>query len=393
MQQAREVFKTIRLDSRRLGAILDRLDGLADQAQHKHQQERQHPRYAMRIHACVIHMQQPGENEPTAYLAPTRDISAMGMSFLHGGYVHPQTKCAIHLISSHGTWSDVDGTVVRCRYVDGPIHEVAVQFSHRIEPSEFCPTAFRTRVLLAEDDPALVQLTLVHLNVLNAEADHAENGRLAVDRALAKPYDIILMDIEMPVLDGLAAVTELRAAGYSGRIIAMTSLSQPADRERCLAAGFDGYLAKPFSRSELAREIEAVREKPLLSTLESDPELLPVIQQFVADLPARLQRVQEAFDRRSNLELEAAARIIKGPAGGFGFQPISDAAATLEQAARERQPHVTLKRRVDELAHWCGRARATVPEGGSAVVSDSVLPSADSSHQPKDQKNGTLMLH
>jgi CheY-like chemotaxis protein len=83
-----------------------------------------------------------------------------------------------------------------------------------------------------------------------------DNGQLAVDRALeadseGRPYDIVLMDIQMPVLDGRAATRALRARGYEHPIVALTASAMAGDRELALASGCDGFLVKPIDREAL----------------------------------------------------------------------------------------------------------------------------------------------
>ncbi|MFQ5513705.1 MAG: ATP-binding protein [Myxococcota bacterium] len=114
------------------------------------------------------------------------------------------------------------------------------------------------RVLLAEDGPDNQRLLRRILTAARAEVEIAENGAVACERALAeqavgRPFDAILMDIQMPVMDGHAATMSLRQQGYSRPIIALTANAMKGDRERCLAAGCDDFVSKPVKKSVLIR--------------------------------------------------------------------------------------------------------------------------------------------
>jgi CheY-like chemotaxis protein len=112
------------------------------------------------------------------------------------------------------------------------------------------------RILLAEDSPDNQELLSFLLRRANGLVTIAENGQIAHDLALQalardEPFDVILMDMQMPVLDGYLATAQLRQVGYVLPIIALTAHSMQSDQKRCLDAGCDAYLTKPIDRSQL----------------------------------------------------------------------------------------------------------------------------------------------
>ncbi|MGE4544977.1 MAG: response regulator [Pedobacter sp.] len=113
-----------------------------------------------------------------------------------------------------------------------------------------------TRILVAEDNPTTRRMLAISLKSRNCDVVPAENGQQAVDLALEKTFDLILMDCQMPVMDGYQAVTQLRKAGINTPVIAMTAHSQSEVGNLCQQVGMDDYLAKPFKHSHLYRLID-----------------------------------------------------------------------------------------------------------------------------------------
>jgi PAS domain S-box-containing protein len=223
-------------------------------------------------------------------------------------------------------------------------------------------TRRKLRILLAEDN--LVNQTLVVR--LLGKAGHnvvvAGNGKEAL-AALAKAgpgaFDLVLMDVQMPEMDGFEAAAAIRkkerGTGTHLPIVAMTAHAMKGDRERCLAAGMDGYLSKPVQREELIDAVERhsyespapekdrlARKQPgldraaVLARLDGDEELLAELAGlFIQDSPKRLSAIQQAIEQDDAQGLERAAHALKGSVGNFVIPTAVKAAQTLETMGRE----------------------------------------------------------
>lgn len=344
--------------------ILDRLD---DASSARSSDRREYPRFPFRIKSCPIELQPTTSGSRTSYLAPTRNLSARGMAFLHGMFVHDGTKCTIQLISQYGSWSEITGTVIGCRYVESGVHEVCVNFDDKIEPSDFCRAAVSYRVLIAEDDDSIARLATHHLESLNATVERVENGEEAVEQARRGSFDVILMDIEMPIMDGLEATRALRASGYAGMIYAMTALTRPEDAQSCLDAGCDKYIGKPSGPDVFASILDSLTQEPLTSIYQEDPALRPLIARWVEELPRHVRSMQDALLSEQLSVLEERARTLKGQAGGFGFDSISEAAGALETGIHGADPSAAITQCMAELSELCSLARAPSISGGEAA--------------------------
>src|SRR5437867_909744 len=254
------------------------------------------------------------------------------------------------------------GSLAGVRLLDRPPEVRAA--AERPEPSADERQALRGRILLAEDGLDARRLLARHLRAAGAEVETAENGLVACELALraaeaGAPYDLILMDMQMPELDGYAAAARLRAAGYRGPIVALTAHAMEDERARCLGAGCDGFAAKPILRRtliEVARAYLApAGAAPLVSALAADAEIARLLDGFVGRLPERLGAMERALGTRDLVGLADLAHQLKGAATGYGFPTITEAAAELEAVAAARGE---VERALAALADVCRRAAA-----------------------------------
>ena len=221
------------------------------------------------------------------------------------------------------------------------------------------------RVLLVEDGLTNQKVAIDLLTHRGHEVELACNGAEALAHMRRGDFDVVLMDIHMPVMDGLAASRAIRErereTGGHVPIVAMTASATKEDRERCLAAGMDDYVTKPFRAAELFRAVEesTAREAPrdrllpespvpetwaplpcldregALQRLEGNRLLLEeMIELFREESPRLMQEIEAAIARRDAVALRLAAHTLKGAAQVIGGQALGAAAQRLEALAR-----------------------------------------------------------
>ncbi|MGI9134611.1 MAG: response regulator, partial [Rhodoferax sp.] len=205
------------------------------------------------------------------------------------------------------------------------------------------------RVLLVEDHAINQKLAIALLERWGHQVVVAENGQVALELLARQQFDVILMDMMMPVMDGLEATQRIRAMplGRSTPIIAMTANAMESDRERCLAAGMDDYLSKPIKAVELQQKIQqyvgAIGQGSAPSATAFDyaaamtgvdQEVLHIIAQpFIEQWPIDLQKIRNGLATGELKSVLHTTHALKGTLSMFGAKPASDLAYQMEQCA------------------------------------------------------------
>ncbi len=235
-------------------------------------------------------------------------------------------------------------------------------------PHETRRTQRTLHILVAEDNPMNQKLVLRLLEKWGHRPTLARNGREAFEATARKPFDLVLMDVQMPEWGGLEATEAIRRGekerGKHVPIVAMTAHAMKGDRERCLAAGMDGYVSKPIDARELYETIHAIAgdgtelpdldEPALLRGVAGDRKLLrELVEIFLEDAPPQIAAMRAAVAKRDAAQLAIAAHSIKSSVGIFSKSAVFEAARTLESQGREsdlRGAKETLARLESELA-------------------------------------------
>jgi CheY-like chemotaxis protein len=212
----------------------------------------------------------------------------------------------------------------------------------------------KLRILLAEDNPINQKLALALLQKLGYPADAVSNGQEAVEAAQATAYNLILMDIQMPEMDGLDATRYLRSLG--GRfdsipIIAMTALAQSGDRERCLQAGMNDYIVKPIDRKEFVDKLDRwvpvsgdedgaagyvpIDLETVLPRFMNNNELFTqLLEVFIREVDENLDVIRAAWESADHVEVFEIAHYFKGMSANFNAGKFTALAEAMETQAR-----------------------------------------------------------
>jgi PAS domain S-box-containing protein len=225
-------------------------------------------------------------------------------------------------------------------------------------------------ILLVEDSSDNRTITLAYLQDTPYRVEIAENGAVAYAKFIAGPYDLVLMDRQMPVMDGLTATRAIRAWERANQrpptpIVALTASALKGDQEQCMAAGCTAYLTKPIKQEVL---LQAIKEHSLVMPASSKDEgsrkdtILVHANPMLADLiPGFLQNrrrdvvaMLDALDQGDFAIVESLGHGMKGAGGSWGFQAITDIGAALEQAAEGADGDASRKC-VGELSRYLDR--------------------------------------
>lgn len=217
------------------------------------------------------------------------------------------------------------------------------------------------KVLLADDVVENQKLICHYVKNMGVEIDVAINGQEAVEMAQLKAYDLILMDIRMPILDGIGAMRQLRAAGSKVPIISLSANNMAEDAARYIQAGFNETASKPIVRASFkqllskylkAADAESNNEAPIYSALlETEPEFQDVVDVFLEKLPELIESIRNSFEQGNWDKLKDELHRVKGVSGNYGYNELMKLVAKGEFVAtsKDRQAFITLFEEIKEI--------------------------------------------
>jgi PAS domain S-box-containing protein len=283
--------------------------------------------------------------------------------------------------------------------VSSPKHEAPIVTRHSLEEARAHAREqlWRAHVLVAEDNAVNQKVAVRMLERLGYRADVAANGLEALEALSRIPYAAVLMDVQMPEMDGYAATAEIRRREGDARhtpIIAMTANALEGDREKTIGAGMDDYIAKPVNSKELDATLkrwlsqpdeartaseeasidseappteEPVIDRPLLESLrelqgEGERDIFnELIELFLSDVPLQLADLREAAEAGESHSVERIAHTLKGSAANMGALRMKALLAELEEIGRSEELGAAPER-IAQVEKEFGRVRAVLED-------------------------------
>jgi CheY-like chemotaxis protein len=209
------------------------------------------------------------------------------------------------------------------------------------------------RILLAEDSQDNVLLIQSYLRSSGCGADVACNGEIALEKYMAGTYDVVLMDVQMPVMDGYSATRRIRRWEAEHRtrrpvpILALTAHALPEEVRKSLDAGCTAHLTKPIRKATLLRAIA----EHTMGRVRVDSSLAGLVPGFLANRRRDIEAIGTALDQSDYENVRILGHNMKGSGAGYGFSRITEIGAALEQAAG-RQAVEEIHERTADLTRY-----------------------------------------
>lgn len=291
-----------------------------------------------------------------------RNLSKRGIAFIHGRFIYPGMLTDVTLPTLDGELIQVHGKVRNCRHISGIVHEVSIVFTSVIdiemfvelnadqkstyrqecahEPGHESVTAAEPvgpSALIVDDSSTDRRLYAMWLRKLGLDATEAETGSETSRLVKSHAYDAMLVDINLENENGKDVIRNVRDLGFHAPIVAISADGSDRCQSDALEAGGNAFLVKPFSREDLEqafRQIAVVsntsgEDAPIFSSINGDPEMRPLLQDFVSSLSRQTQKLRDAMHQADMNTLRDISRLLKGSGGSYGFNTVTDNANDL----------------------------------------------------------------
>ena len=260
------------------------------------------------------------------------------------------------VIAQHGVLNDgviLVNKPLKCSVVTNKIREVLGTNMKKTDEQSAHEKLNGRNILLADDNDDIRKLLQVYMKDYECNIDIAENGKVAVDKFKLGKYDWVLMDMQMPIMDGHNATEEIRKwedeTGINQTIIiALTGNAAKEEIDKCLNAGCSSHLAKPIKKDTLVNALivnmpgeendacnkDEMQEERFIAHVDKD--LKDLIPEYLQERQSDINKIQEAMKAQDYQTVRILGHTLKGSGGGYGFDPITELGLHIEDAAKEK---------------------------------------------------------
>ncbi|WP_455204201.1 ATP-binding protein [Kaarinaea lacus] len=293
-----------------------------------------------------------------ADVSTTRKYGGTGLGLCISKQLAQMLGGDLRCSSEKGSGSTFRLTISVGENINSPVIENIEEVGeYKSAPSNSSIPSLSGEILLAEDSPDNQALVSLYIEKTGASLTIVDNGEKAVEAALSKDFDLILMDMQMPVMSGEEAVKWLREAGNRTPITMLTANAMKDERDKCMGLGANGFLTKPIVTADFYRNLSEYLQPannnsaPLENDQHYDDDFKELVDAFLQDLPNRIDRLNNAATEEQWQELREEIHRLKGVGGGFGFPAITELCEQIEQQLT-LQGILEVKKLLDDLSSY-----------------------------------------
>jgi CheY-like chemotaxis protein len=275
------------------------------------------------------------------------------------------------VLANHGVLAEgitLINKPIKSNVLASKIREVLNSDLHKLQSQSAHEKLKGLNILLADDNEDIRKLIKVFLEDYKCNIDIAENGKAALEKFRPGRYDLVLMDMQMPVMDGLTATKEIRTreketGTEKTTIIALTGNASEEKVNECLNAGCSNHLAKPIKREQLVNALvsdasvikhnECNNEEEQIENIVAhvDKDLKELIPKYLSERQNDINRIHDAIKEQDYEAVRSLGHTLKGSGGGYGFDQITEIGIHLEESANENNLE-DIEKYTNELSYY-----------------------------------------
>ena len=388
---AKQTIETLRFSARDKARLLGALRTARERSGHRPDFHQRSLRVALPIETEVVLSLLSDSGYSGRFSVLPWNLSRHGLGLVHGRFIYPGTRCEIEITGRDGRNHIIPGSIVYCQHMQGLIHELGVQFEAPIVLTDFVD-------LRPEEEAQLMDELAEHPDAA-CEAKQPSAGHVLIiddftcDRKLLSHwlgkermvtstlsaydqqsmlgaiqeewFDLLIVDMHLGTQNGADIISMLRGSNVLSPILAISADEDTETRYKALRAGANAFLQKPFTKEQLITAVHQLMDiqpgrssEPIISTASSDPEMKPLLIEFMRNLPESVDQLRKANNRGDYEKLEQICYSLKGTGCGYGFPAISEHASAVLRSLNESIADVNqIKHEVTELVNVLKRVR------------------------------------